>query len=505
MCIQSAMAPRSSGCRICVRRKVKCDETKPFCERCRKARLQCSGFREHLVFVDETRQALDKLAPVQTSEAYTSPASHPPLHSTFPFPALNFCRELRLFGDSDDVYFAYLLERFVATGNCYQDYYGNGRWILACLSKKDDHPAAHLALKCLATTFFGRQHHQESVVSDASYLYSQALRRLCQTLQDPQKAQTFDVLAATTALNLYEYIAFTSSRGWIHHAQGMAKLLELRGPQAFKDLPDRAILYMNKPILVAKALEARKRTFLEDEEWDAGYTSNDAVLILGDLFARLPGIAETIESFGSCASDFGPAPSKWKKTRTKISGLIDDLKRWYCAFVVDRGHLPKEFSTQTMLDITNDTEGPLFDTIFEFDNLCVANEVTMHDSIMIAALEWQHKLTKLSWQRGIDHEGMLEIPAASELAVNICRSVEYHLRPKHIQAGAFYILMPARTAYRALPKQSREARWLENILKKIADASGFEIARNMLDIAPTREERLQREELSHTHTACPAT
>ncbi len=484
------MAPRSRGCRICVRRKVKCDETRPFCERCRKARLQCSGFRDHLIFVNETRQTLDRLLPTQRHEAYTPPLSQSSLQQTFPPPVLKLYHELRLSGHSEDVYFSYLLERFVATGNRYQDYYGNNRWILACLSKQDDHPAASLALKCLATTFFGRQHHQASLVADASHLYSQALRSLCQALQDPHKARTFDTLAATTALNFYEYIVFTGSQGWIQHAQGMARLMEMRGPQAFKTFPDRAILYMNKTILVAQALAARKRTFLEDEEWDTGYTSNDPALILGNLFARLPGIAETIEFFGSCASDFGPVPSLWKKTRAKIAGLRNDLNKWYDTFVVDRGHIPKEVPSETVLGTTYDQEGPLFDTIFEFDNLREANEVTMYNTIMIATLEWQHRLTCLSWQRGVDHEGMLDIPTASEFGLSICRSVEYHLLPKHMQAGAFYILMPARFAYLTLPKQSREARWLEKVLKKIADTSSFELARNVLNNVPIRGKRL---------------
>jgi hypothetical protein len=78
-------------------------------------------------------------------------------------------------------------------------------------------------------------------------------------------------------------------------------------------------------------------------------------------------------------------------------------------------------------------------------NLEIANGFTNHPAIKIAALEWQHKLADLSWQRGADREGVLEIPAVSELALDICRSVESHLRPAHVQAGAFYMLMSART------------------------------------------------------------
>lgn len=112
-----------------------------------------------------------------------------------------------------------------------------------------------------------------------------------------------------------------------------------------------------------------------------------------------------------------------------------------------------------------------------------------HHAIKIAALEWNQRLNNPSLQRGTDHEGMLEIPAASEPARDICRSVEYHVRPAHAQAGAFYMLMPVRMAYYALPKWSREARWLASILRKAADASGFELARNLLEDIPIRQRK----------------
>jgi hypothetical protein len=127
-------------------------------------------------------------------------------------------------------------------------------------------------------------------------------------------------------------------------------------------------------------------------------------------------------------------------------------------------------------------------------NLEIANGFTNHPAIKIAALEWQHKLADLFWQRGADHEGMLEIPAASELAMEICCSVEYHLQPAHVHTGAFYMLMPARIAYYAIPKWSREARWLAIVLRDAADTSGFELARNVLDNIPIRQRKLVEDE-----------
>ena len=43
---------RSKGCVTCRHRRVKCDETKPFCKRCKLATYTCAGYKE-TSFIDE--------------------------------------------------------------------------------------------------------------------------------------------------------------------------------------------------------------------------------------------------------------------------------------------------------------------------------------------------------------------------------------------------------------------------------------------------------------------
>jgi hypothetical protein len=488
------MAPRSTGCRNCVRRRVKCDERRPFCDRCEKAKLQCDGFRNTLIFIDETRQTLRRLAPLQSTHVTTAPTlrQSPPKRSG---PALefHFGTQLALSSVSDDVYLSYLLDKFFASGAECQDYSSNRTWMVVCLSRQEEHPTAALALKCLATSFFGRKHRQNSIMNEGAKSYGQALLALRQTLQDPNRAWSFDALAATTALSHYEYIMFTTRQGWIQHAQGVAKLIEMRGPERFQQWPERAILDVNKLILIAQCLTARKRCFLEGDEWQnvhrAHHPEKLYLTSLNDIFAKLPGIVETIQGFESSSVDPAQVKDDLEATMFKLSNLIQDLQDWYYKFTHDFGHIPLETPAELGNGITSDAEGPLFGTLLEFTHLEVANAFTNHHAIKIAALEWKQKLVDLTWQRGADHEGMLEIPAASELALDICR-VEYHLRPANAQAGAFYMLMPARMAYFALPKWSREAQWLARILGKVAETSGFELARNMLDNIPIRKRKL---------------
>jgi hypothetical protein len=96
---------------------------------------------------------------------------------------------------------------------------------------------------------------------------------------------------------------------------------------------------------------------------------------------------------------------------------------------------------------------------------------------------------------------MLVIPAASSLALG---SVEYHPRPSHVQVGAFYMPMPVLVAYLALPRWSREARWLATILESATGTSGFELSRNVLDNVPIQIKNVNMMENSPT-TPEPAT
>jgi len=193
------MAPRSSGCRTCVRRRVKCDETRPFCERCQKARVPCPGFRVTFVFVDETDETartLDRFrGSVDDSGRSSSASKSTPLDPG---------SGSKLSIPSEDVHITYLLARFVATGTRYVDHTSNSTWMSICLAKPEQYPIATSAIKCLATTFFGRQQHANPIMIDAAHLYGQNLRQLSQALQGPRTVWTFDVLAATTALAYYE-------------------------------------------------------------------------------------------------------------------------------------------------------------------------------------------------------------------------------------------------------------------------------------------------------------
>ena len=54
-------APRSLGCRTCVKQRIKCDELKPVCSRCALAGLGCDGAKTVDDFQIHTQEEMQRM------------------------------------------------------------------------------------------------------------------------------------------------------------------------------------------------------------------------------------------------------------------------------------------------------------------------------------------------------------------------------------------------------------------------------------------------------------
>lgn len=71
--------------------------------------------------------------------------------------------------------------------------------------------------------------------------YLKAIRSLQTALDDPVHSLTTETLAAVVLLYTHEVCVSPSKRAWIVHANGLLRLLELRGPDAVTSDLDRSI------------------------------------------------------------------------------------------------------------------------------------------------------------------------------------------------------------------------------------------------------------------------
>ena len=492
------MARRSTGCRACVRRRIRCDERRPSCRRCGIAGIKCDGPPPARLFTNETQESLAWLA--QPRPRRSSPQASSQRSSTGPSGTLEANVGSSLF--VEDVCRNFFLDKYFATSGPDGDWSANKAWMATSLLHPDEYPTSALALRCLSASYFGRIHFQGSIKKDALQLYGKALVALSDNLKDPKKALNFDTMAATSVLNLYECVNFTSQKGWIHHCQGAARLLQLRGPGGFREQPDKAVFAMTRIFLVCEALAAPKRTFLEREEWLSILTPADEDLVmieeLNSIFTRLPGLAEDVESLQGKIQDSAGRAERVARTKEDLLSVLRALEAWHVRWEEQPHRLPKVSPERGGAGLLPDTEPPLLHNIFTYSALDFATANCHWNTYMIVTLKWLRKLSKLEITECPPSDTLSELPDMMPYIWNICRSIDYHLLPRHIYQGSHYVLFAARIAFKRLSPYSRLAQWLAKVLDMIALKNGFGLANDVLTNASVLRECHGRVELVPT-------
>lgn len=75
-------------------------------------------------------------------------------------------------------------------------------------------------------------------------------------------------LAAATLLYIHEIYLNPFQQGWMIHAEGLIRLLEVRGPERIQNDLDRSILCGQVGTIFLNAVQRRKHCFLAGEEWN---------------------------------------------------------------------------------------------------------------------------------------------------------------------------------------------------------------------------------------------
>lgn len=206
------MGALSAGCGSCKRRKILCDETRPKCNRCNKAGIQCTGFTQRLRFVDENprvrrsmkvsqRQSHDFSAIISTS----SPVFHSsqiPLSQPNSFDT-SLANTLPLIAFKDEILISYLISKLFKGPDPTQVRCGLPKSWISELSNTPQMPR-HKSWDALAALIFGQAHKSHEVVKKAHGLYGQALVEFRRILSDPSSLRAERMVASITSFYTYE-------------------------------------------------------------------------------------------------------------------------------------------------------------------------------------------------------------------------------------------------------------------------------------------------------------
>ncbi|OBT55598.1 hypothetical protein VE04_03642 [Pseudogymnoascus sp. 24MN13] len=307
-----------------------------------------------------------------------------------------------------------------------------------------------LATQALAKAFFGRMHGQQAMTMKGADLYGSALRSLRGDLQHFDSYGSFSLLASLMTVYVYEIMG---------------------------------------------AMKVRKRTFLEQKDWktvpwEDEPDSKSHLDGMTDIMADIPGLYEDLDTINGSPNTRRP----WDLTLAKdtLDKCLEDLSKLESWFEVWKAQNPESFSeveSSSMSGLTADEDGDLFPTVLRFSSLGVANELALYYSTRIQLLSICREVDRLIESTNISTSAACEAgiswssyswygrgsktASIKLLAINICRSAEYHLLPDHAHAGALLFLLPAQVAAKSLGHLSREGHWITKMLGRGADLSGL--------------------------------
>ncbi|KPM34066.1 hypothetical protein AK830_g12511 [Neonectria ditissima] len=268
--------PRSSGCQLCRRRKVRCDEVRPSCGNCIKYGAECPGYDRGLKFVagkhqirqrgrgkrsdngqrgssssSSSRSSHDDSQPFAAALTYrpgpTVVTSAPRLRPTLTPPVDRPLQPLR-----GHVLYN-MIENFCPSAP--PDILGLFQWVTF------DHLGKRAlldgAICSLALHLAGKETSSPELVAQSRTVYGKSLTELQAALRHPSIWRSSETLFAAILLCFFE------------HAKGIGILMEQRGPAAHAEGWDAAMLLSFRGILIMSDMfyPREENCFLSRPEW----------------------------------------------------------------------------------------------------------------------------------------------------------------------------------------------------------------------------------------------
>ncbi|KAF4964738.1 hypothetical protein FSARC_7337 [Fusarium sarcochroum] len=414
---------RSKACRTCKRRRVKCDQSKPHCQRCDKAGLNCEGYVTHSEFVDESSRYYQGKSPAESDqlqlELVHKPAKTPERQIWRPSPVLL---------DENVVIHAHLISRLDE--------------VEPLMINLETHPSVEttraLAVRALAAVYFGKTNHDKRIFDAGSREYGRVLKRLQIDLASSTTVLEWDTLASVICLSMFENIVFTERTGFLKHYEGITQL-------------------------ILCALIHRRHCYLALPEWTTiPWPPNDlktASDVLHDIFAHVPGHLHDMDRVerDEVDADF------INDLRLRVESTLTALHNWELFYQHPRpltGHLPHATSRSGMMHSVRDK------TLLALQRaiiLCMSGLCALLDLPLVSDIPVAHNTQQA---------------VKTAIATEICHLATSCVGHESHTTGPLLFIFPLQIASMNFESGSVEERRAEEIMNEvIAGTHGFEIGR----------------------------
>ncbi|KAI9370122.1 hypothetical protein BJX61DRAFT_109097 [Aspergillus egyptiacus] len=288
--------PRSTSCRECLQRRVKCDRARPECARCLARGLRCPGYHRGLKFYNRTTpqgdftdaREFDRLQEAKDRGSVLAIVGRPSIDENIA-PGLAG----RALDSQTKQVFEYVVMATFPLTFCSFAPRVEPNWVDFIRHHQAAQSAPiEKAIRCLNGWYLGVKNKDQEVIDKTRYMYGGALRCLAGLVEDPRTRASDITLATAIILTVFEMIDPVTPRSWLLHSRGVAALFQLRGAWAHHSGLARTLFVTIRSFLIADAFLRQEPSFLEKPEWRA---ANKEATILEERAGKGSWLNEIIE------------------------------------------------------------------------------------------------------------------------------------------------------------------------------------------------------------------
>ncbi|KIW30982.1 uncharacterized protein PV07_02667 [Cladophialophora immunda] len=231
------------------------------CNTCRRRKVRCEGYERYPVFINRGQTGLQRRRRLEEAR------------STPPQPALQNQNTIVFSTPSpSQVNEDQLISSFWEGYSTVSPQYSRTRepaWLYHSINISASITPLRLALLSLAYTRTGRLQNNQTLIRKGQEIYGRVLRLTQNALYDPQLMRHDELLAAARCMVLYEAFESTSEdmAAWQSHIIGIARIMQLRGPDHHRDPLPKSILESMRYNAMIVCLVKRESSFFGNPDW----------------------------------------------------------------------------------------------------------------------------------------------------------------------------------------------------------------------------------------------
>ncbi|PMD37555.1 hypothetical protein L207DRAFT_585898 [Hyaloscypha variabilis F] len=319
---QILVQSRSKACATCIKRKTKCDKTRPVCSQCIKAGWQCPGY----VKVWTKRETKGRKTRPRYDQEWLpgQELQHEPLESRPKGVKVAIRRKsqaqstsptsIDLFSlsatPSDSSLMVQLVDHLEENKPPGMTIRNLGSFFPFIPSRLGHSRALDDAVQCICTSYSALLCSNGSAIGQDRREYYQALRSLRLACQDKDEVLSSNVLCAAVLLSWYEILADNLDDSWITHVGGCATLVQLRGPARHQTGFDHALLKAEEGSMTIDSFLKHRPCFLDTPPWrsivdhptELSELRSSAVGPVNATLARLSTLINELDNLSSLSS-----------------------------------------------------------------------------------------------------------------------------------------------------------------------------------------------------------